>query len=595
MTQSRAYIYEALPNPDDIRLILLHPGSLDNDDITCEILLTSLANHPSFEALSYTWGTEHKTESIQIGPNALKITANLHSALKHLRHVTEIRVLWADAICINQADDAERSKQVRIMGNIYSKADRTVVWLGEGFDGDKDAFALVSKFAQGSIDDNVQIFIEPLALEDIEVFLKDFNWVVLDELLSRKWFTRMWVIQEVAVAREVLVVCGTLCCSWETMEKFAIAILTNVVTYGLSELVLARTLSNVICISNIRRAFGRFGKRDVSIWVYLKATILFLATDPRDRVYSLLGLVLPERLSHLVVDYTLPWESLYTKLSQEFYQSGRVFNILSFSGTQRQTAGITLPSWVVDWSLDPMIYEFLYSQQELMYDPSQYGFEAGTGSEIYYNISEDSMVLTLRGVIFDSVATLTEEKWEVPLFIGTGTEAEKIAQRSNKNILFNSCDRIAAQSRPYRSGDELTKSYSALLAFGGIPGMSQDELVLGYHNTRTLCRWYENPEAFMLEFCNDCNAVKDRYLRHITLWALGRRFFASSKKYLGWTADATRVGDVICVFYGANVPYVLRPNDDGTFKLIGECYTHGIMKGEALRMEDLEHQYIRIT
>lgn len=88
-----------------------------------------------YEAISYAWGDELETEEITLDSNAHKITRNLWTCLKKLRLSTEPRALWADAVCINQNDPAEKGHQVSIMGKIYREAKRVCVWLGEADDG----------------------------------------------------------------------------------------------------------------------------------------------------------------------------------------------------------------------------------------------------------------------------------------------------------------------------------------------------------------------------------------------------------------------------------------------------------------------------
>lgn len=132
------YIYSPLP-ANSIRLLLLLPAVDPDAPLHCELIhrpLSTTARLDYFEALSYVWGNADKTHTLTIRPgHRLPITTNLHAALLQLRDgwVTR-RPLWIDAVCINQADLAERSAQVRLMAEIYFRASRVVVWLGEAGD-----------------------------------------------------------------------------------------------------------------------------------------------------------------------------------------------------------------------------------------------------------------------------------------------------------------------------------------------------------------------------------------------------------------------------------------------------------------------------
>ncbi|KAF2461212.1 heterokaryon incompatibility, partial [Lineolata rhizophorae] len=89
-----------------------------------------LRSSPKYEALSYTWGDALDRHSIACEGKTIRVTANLLSALQHLRQPDVTRILWVDAVCINQGNIAERDAQVRMMGDIYRMAARVLVWLG---------------------------------------------------------------------------------------------------------------------------------------------------------------------------------------------------------------------------------------------------------------------------------------------------------------------------------------------------------------------------------------------------------------------------------------------------------------------------------
>src|ERR1700760_4988968 len=123
------YNYVSLPGEDYIRIIHLQPGD-ESDTLACNLLVHSLSDVPEYEALSYAWGNPHKDHSIICEGNSLLITPSLHDALTHLRYRDVPRLLWADAICINQADYDEKGSQVAIMAQIYRSAKHVVIWLG---------------------------------------------------------------------------------------------------------------------------------------------------------------------------------------------------------------------------------------------------------------------------------------------------------------------------------------------------------------------------------------------------------------------------------------------------------------------------------
>jgi hypothetical protein len=114
---------------DEIRLLHLNPGS-ETAPIVCTLSHVKLSQKPRYEALSYRWGAEVPSKTLEIDNKTRHVRENLYFALKHLRHRRRPRILWVDALCINQADDAERSHQVFRMSAIYSQERRVCVWLG---------------------------------------------------------------------------------------------------------------------------------------------------------------------------------------------------------------------------------------------------------------------------------------------------------------------------------------------------------------------------------------------------------------------------------------------------------------------------------
>ena len=119
---------ERLANRPSIRLAVLKPGSRD-DPLRINLKHTTFADKPKYESLSYTWGSATNVKAIEINGVFIPIRRNLDRALRHFRRKDQERVLWIDAICINQADDAEKSWQVKLMADIYRRAQCVFVWV----------------------------------------------------------------------------------------------------------------------------------------------------------------------------------------------------------------------------------------------------------------------------------------------------------------------------------------------------------------------------------------------------------------------------------------------------------------------------------
>ena len=203
------------------RLLRLFKGG--EPDIECELFQAWLHGDSTipYEALSYTWGDREIYECIMINGRRLGITRNLYQALYHLRLQDTDRILWVDAICIDQGNERERGHQVQQMGNIYSQADNVIFWLGLPT---RETNVLMDSLRQ---------------LQEESATHPYMNWKPSDErwadlwssiqptlssqhsglvaqqrggmklLLGRSWFKRVWILQEVANSKRAVVCCGT--------------------------------------------------------------------------------------------------------------------------------------------------------------------------------------------------------------------------------------------------------------------------------------------------------------------------------------------------------------------------------------------------
>jgi hypothetical protein len=175
------YHYSPLPEPGSIRLLRLIPSD-ENAHIECQLFdypLQELGEGTHlYEALSYAWGDSNNLRSIFVNEHSLPITTNLHSALLCLRNRFIDRILWVDALCIHQNDNEEKGQQIRLMAEIYSKASRVIIWLGEA---EKDSDLALEKIHLAADDPSANFLDNELSKQAIRT------------LLQRPWFKRIWV------------------------------------------------------------------------------------------------------------------------------------------------------------------------------------------------------------------------------------------------------------------------------------------------------------------------------------------------------------------------------------------------------------------
>ena len=192
---------------DQIRLVRLLPRLLSND-IEIELIRVDLASKPQYEALSYEWGPPSDPKhGVFVNGECQLVQENLWFALRYLRLDSEPRTLWIDALCINQDDIRERNHQVTQMGQIYEKSSRVIIWIGHlsTSDRDQDIATAVS-------------FLRDIKLNYSEyAYRPNQPWESLVKLCYRTYWTRLWIIQEVVLATDILVQYGSYDFEWDTL------------------------------------------------------------------------------------------------------------------------------------------------------------------------------------------------------------------------------------------------------------------------------------------------------------------------------------------------------------------------------------------
>ncbi|KAF4958299.1 hypothetical protein FGADI_2465 [Fusarium gaditjirri] len=272
------------------RLLRLLKG--DNDPIQCQLFESKLASPEyvrDYAALSYTWGSASRPCDIMINGSKMTVTKNAYLALRDLRHKEKDRVLWIDALCIDQNNDVERGQQVQQMGSIYSEAERVIIWLGEAtFATDyvmhhmkqleKEGIKHSSNTQNISHKHWVSIWltvVHCLTADQKELLVEGFQ-----SLLGRSWFKRVWIIQEAANARVADIVCGG-----KSVSATIFALMPSLLEIA-PDLHCQPILD--IMPGPLRNSSWWVKKRD--LYTLLVKFCKSEATDPRDNIYALLDI-----------------------------------------------------------------------------------------------------------------------------------------------------------------------------------------------------------------------------------------------------------------------------------------------------------------
>ncbi|KAH8744240.1 heterokaryon incompatibility protein-domain-containing protein, partial [Hyaloscypha sp. PMI_1271] len=287
----RSYIYDPLNfQRQQLRIVTLLPGRRSTP-LECTIATVDLGSDELvYEALSYEWGDPAGARmEILLDGRRFLVRKNLWSAMKHIRNRTKMRRLWIDAICINQEDLSERSHQVGLMGDIYRKAESVIAWLGEK--GEESGLAFSS--------------LKGLAIYGYYEIGLARAASALASLLERPYWRRIWIVQEFLLARTVIVHCGFNHASAEHLRA-AGHLYGFGVEAGNRDLWNNRNLKIRIEESpGMRLLERRCDGLQQSIHDLLKACQGSKSSEPRDKIYALLGLASDMPKDAITVDYSI--------------------------------------------------------------------------------------------------------------------------------------------------------------------------------------------------------------------------------------------------------------------------------------------------
>src|SRR6266536_1633585 len=298
--------YQPLTSADAFRLVVLQPGH--GDDIHCRLLYTTHSNKPNYEALSYTWGGIDRPRMLHINGMIMACGENLWQALKHLRSPEVERMLWVDAICIDQSNKCERTHQVSQMRAIYSHAVTVLIWLGPETESSGIAMEWIKELSmrkRGSL--GPQERLSGLSAAQIRN-RQTQRWQALSELCRREYWRRVWIVQEVILARRIIIHYGESEARWLGLENLINgydAIFTPVTVQKAAQQVKESIPAQLHSLRIMHKLKG------CTLNKLLETTRDSLCTDPRDKVYALVGLAVECRNGQFVADYSKSLDKVY--------------------------------------------------------------------------------------------------------------------------------------------------------------------------------------------------------------------------------------------------------------------------------------------
>ncbi|KAK0514619.1 hypothetical protein JMJ35_003236 [Cladonia borealis] len=630
------YEYDVLPN-DSIRILSLLPGNR-GAPLQCELhradvpglISPGCASGPKFEALSYAWGDGTLCQRLFCNNSAIKITQSLFDALIHLRHSEETRMLWVDAVCIDQNNNDDKIVQLPHMKDIYQHANHVVIWLGLADESTNGALDLIRRAANCLRQESGQFmprwdlspFNEPFSDEknrqwgfpsttDLE------SWLPVAALLARSWFYRCWTFQEAVLATKATIQIGAHLLDWAVLCGACMFFMCK--SYGMEVKGLHDGLK-IICRLSWASRIGL----DLQEWKPMPLIFLLLittntqATLPKDRIFGLLALAQENTQKYFSPSgsfdnpkYNMSLRELYTDVSRFLLHENvngdlsplRLLHSVKHyaleEGEQEKRNkddGGLIPSWVKRWH-DP-IPEFKIDSNKKKVQPMAAIAITGfcTGGPEYHTPESNPQTpyeISLHGFIFAPISN-TVNILRLPAM-----------SRLRVSDLFLEIHGVREERyASYPTGESIDEVFALTLTMAKKPHMTLGAETYHAIDFQHFCvSLYEQDlarlidegriddiESLIIEWEAEYERLRSLVETHVMspwFWVdlqmccRGRKLFSTLSGHIGVGDGTLEPGDLVCVFLGGETPFIIRPVDQ-KYKFVGECYLHGIMHGEAL-------------
>ena len=575
------------PRRKEIRRLVLQPLSTGTD-LRCSTETISLLDQPEYEALSYVWGDASVQRVILFDGMPFPVTANLAIALHHLRLPNTARRIWVDALCINQSNTTERNEQVILMGEIYAKANPVLIWLGEASEESDEAFALMSTITQGT---------------EVTEEMSHKMFAFYMQLVEREWFTRLWTVQELALAsHDPLVGCGN---KWKTWSAL-LGVWQTVALTEFSKMGMVifeegddnegrggaisgtrPTGTKIDLLNNLRTAVASKGGEELRD--LLLNTSSSKATEPRDRIYALLGMMRKENRECFTVDYGRPLGMVFAEaISYTFHKGNGPFLLsgMQLAGTSYQD---TYPSWVPTFGSNSLL-------SPTRFHPPGVGASGGGSSCTNGIVDDDLKTLRVRGLPIDTIIDK----------LSFGAQEECLSRLLEVEVLTDMARQLAALHSGYRPYLNEFKAkepvWRTLVANKAYSGAAREVAPESYSDMYKMLLQKQDVTGSAQE-CDD-EFVRDYRLSLLNYLPSGC-FFVTATGFYGISQVMVQKGDRLAIWFGAPAPFVLRPvsqdqrkESEIVYNVIGVAYVSGIMDGEMVDevyCEDLEDDVVFIV
>lgn len=591
-SRKRPRVYEYQPVIGrGFRLLILDPGQLD-DALSASLIHASLDDLPrlEYETISYAWGDANLRSRLQIDNAILDIPTSASAVLHQVRHKHKPRMLWIDAVCINQADVEERQQQVAYMRHIYTNSSINLIYLGQSDSQTAAALKTVGTIL-ADLTSQVQSYSKLQGL----LYNSDgspatvgghsqaspYDNEALQSLYDRPWFSRLWVIQEAALAPRNV-------CLWGEYQLPLFNLLRAAVWYRYKNyrfeiirdksFVKAARFYDAVYYGATSRPFSD-SREQRSLASYLDLSRHFESSVASDKVFAMLGLLdsrskVDDFWALLTPDYHKPASMVFRDAYRAaLMQDQMLQRPLSLSivhhWDQSDVNGNELPSWTPD----------LRRKGDRTHEPYDFNprFNACPDSPGFrqHDISPiPSNTLILRGTTIDDVVFVGP----VLSFGSTWLQDLEFVELSAEVALVEALENEESEG---------TRRFARTLVAGVDAQQSRQTPA---DAATAFFRWYSwLRSVLMLDNCvTSPDTMTQDFASALSQACHMRRLFRTRRGYLGLGPKVMQVGDQAVLIYGSHVFSILRPMPDTQQHcFVGQGYVDGMMEGEILARCDI--------
>lgn len=572
---------------NEIRILDLLPAPSNEPEapIKCELRTVTLASKPDYEALSYVWGSDAKLIEIEVSEQKVGVTPNLYAGLKRLRRPHGTRSLWIDQLCINQWDTQEKAEQVRLMRDIYSNCRNCQIWMGEIAEDiplvdAEQALEFIKYMAALADAEDADSVPKPPSFKSSKTFegpmkaLQTLSYEA-DICNGNPWWGRVWTVQEAVLPPQATISWGPLLLPWSQLYKATRPWVGDGcgLPWEVWELLETPNVSFLGDIMAMIIWLEIAKQRDDGPVAMINRWRFRHATDPRDKIYALLGLCVPGSLPSIEkCDYDLPPVEVFCSLTIELFVSEEGLRPLVMDPRleiERATPG--MPRWAIDVAQMGGHNTDWYH----IYGYEWYNACADQHIDLralQTRAQKDPKTLELKGVYVDTVEVVGEPFYKPHMDIVKATHFYLEHLRTWEALAKQHAKLGTDDSSKLYPGGFAHREAFARVMMGDLMRDSEqhgEEWATEEHVERFYSHLQDGDDSDMQKTAG--GMMKNQ------------NFFITKTGLMGVGHLDTKPGDEVWIFQGGRVPFTVTPREGGgpdDYDFGGKCYVQGIMKGE---------------